>query len=260
AAAQLGLLGLIAAGLVAWHRVLPFEVVGVVATGPVAAWALWRADPPRSWQAAAGASWPYLLLTACLLAARAVPGAPALRPFEGLPGFGLTHVAAVLWAVSLALLAARGEALHRASAALGRARRPAAAMLLYVVLGRWLAGSGIAAALAGGLVAGKGTLAAFALVPMGFLSGFVTGSNVGANAALMPVQAALGEALGWGPLVAPALHNFSGAAGAGMAIAGTAMLCALQGEGTRPGQVWRLLWPSMALVVTIGTGAMLAWR
>jgi lactate permease len=58
ALAQLGLLAIIAVGLVAWHRALPFEVVGVVATGPVAAWALWRADPPRSWQAAAGASWP----------------------------------------------------------------------------------------------------------------------------------------------------------------------------------------------------------
>jgi lactate permease len=129
-----------------------------------------------------------------------------------------------------------------------------------VVLGRWLAGSGVAAALAGGLVAGKGALAPFAVVPMGFLAGFVTGSNVGANASLMPVQAALGAALGWGPLLAPALHNFAGAAGAGMAIAGTAMLCALQGEGTRPGEVWRLLWPSVALVMGIGTGAMLLWR
>ena len=260
AAAQLGLLALIAVGLVGWHAVLPFEVVGVVATGPVAAWALWRADPPRSWREAFAASWPYLLLTACLLAARAVPGVPALRPFEGLPGFGLTHVAVVLWVVSLALLAARGGLPARAGAALRRAGRPAAAMLLYVILGRWLAGSGVAAALAGGLIAGKGALAAFALVPMGFLSGFVTGSNVGANASLMPVQAALGQALGWPPLAAPALHNFAGAAGAGMAIAGTAMLCALQGEGTRPGQVWRLLWPSMALVLAIGTGAMWLWR
>jgi hypothetical protein len=88
-------------------------------------------------------------------------------------------------------------------------------MLLYVLLGRWLAGSGIAAALAGGLVSGKGAAAGFAVVPMGFAAGFVTGSNVGANASLMPVQAALGGVLGWGPLVAPALHNFAGAAGGG---------------------------------------------
>jgi lactate permease len=254
---QAGLLGLIGVGIIGWHFVVPFEVVGVLATGPVAVWALWRADPPRGLRPALAASWPYLLLTACLLAARAVPDAPALRPFEGLPGFGLTHVAVVLWVVSLTLLALRGRS---AWGALGRARRPAAAMLLYVLLGRWLAGSGIAAALAGGLVSGKGAVAAFALVPMGFVAGFVTGSNVGANASLMPVQAALGEALGWGPLVAPALHNFSGAAGAGMAIAGTAMLCALGGEGTRPAEVWRLLLPSMALVMLIGTGAMLWWR
>jgi len=153
---------------------------------------------------------------------------------------------------------ARGR-LGAALGALGRARRPAATMLLYVVLGRWLAGSGVAAALAAALVAGKGMAAPFAVVPMGFLAGFVTGSNVGANASLMPVQAALGQALGWGPLVAPALHNFAGAAGAGMAIAGTSMLCALDG-GARPGQVWARACPAMALALLWGTTFMLAWR
>jgi lactate permease len=166
-------------------------------------------------------------------------------------------VAAVLWAVSLALLRRAARRCIAQGAALGRARRPAAAMLLYVVLGRWLAGSGIAAALAG-VWSRQGPLASFALVPMGFLSGFVTGSNVGANAALMPVQAP-GRGLGLGAAVAPALHNFSGAAGAGMAIAGRP--CSVpsgRGHAARPG-----LAPALALhgvVVTIGTGAMLAWR
>ncbi|MFL1462876.1 hypothetical protein ACI6QG_11775 [Roseococcus sp. DSY-14] len=254
-AAALAVLGVL---LVLAHRVLPFELAGIAAAGPVAAWALWRADPPPSMRAALAACWPYLLLTACLLAARAVPHPPAWAPFAGLPAFPLTHVAVVLWAVSLALLGARGR-LPAARGALGRAGRPALTMLLYVVLGRWLAGSGVAAALAAALVAGKGAAAPFALVPMGFGAGFVTGSNVGANAALMPVQAALGQALGWGPLVAPALHNFAGAAGAGMAIAGTSMLCALDGAA-RPGQVWARAWPAMALAVVWGTAFMLWWR
>ncbi len=255
---QAGALAVLGLLLVASHAVLPFELAGIAAAGPVAAWALVRADRPASAQAALGAAWPYLLLTACLLLARAVPHPPALRPFEGLPAFPLTHVAVVLWAVSLALLLGRGR-LGAAAGALGRARRPALTMLLFVLLGRWLAGAGVAAALAAALVAGKGAMAPFAVVPMGFAAGFITGSNVGANAALMPVQAALGQALGWGPLVAPALHNFAGAAGAGMAIAGTAMLCALDG-GARPGQVWRLAAPAMALAILWGSVFMLLWR
>ncbi|MFN3447496.1 MAG: hypothetical protein ACK44F_02260, partial [Roseococcus sp.] len=98
------------------------------------------------------------------------------------------------------------------------------------------------------------------IAPMGFLAGFVTGSNVGANAALMPVQAALGQVLGLPPLLAPAMHNFAGAAGAGMSVGVTAMLCALLADGTRPAQVWRLLWPSMLLVAVIGTAALFLLR
>ncbi|MBS7810682.1 L-lactate permease [Roseococcus pinisoli] len=239
--------------LVALHRILPFETVGVVASGIVAVWALWRADRPRDLATALRASWPYLLVTVCLLAARLVPNPPAFRPFPELPGFPITHVAVVLWIVALGLLAAQPQGLARVSTALHRALRPAAAMMLYVLLGRWLAGGGVAQALAQSLIESTGDFAAYALVPIGFLAGFITGSNVGGNAALMPVQVALGAQLGLPQLLAPALHNFTSGAGAGMSIAGTAMLCALLADRTRPGQVWRVMLPSMALVMLVGT-------
>lgn len=246
--------------LVALHAILPFETVGLAASGIVAVWALWRSDPPGDIRSALDASWPYLLLTACLLAVRLVPHPPGFRPFPELPGIPVTHVAVVLWVVALALLAMHADSWSRAAAALRRARRPAAAMLLYVLLGRWLAGSGVAQALAQALIEGRDTLAAYALVPIGFLGGFVTGSNVGGNAALMPIQVALGRELGLPALLAPALHNFAGGAGAGMSIAATAMLCALLADGTRPMQVWRLLLPSMALVMLMGTLALILLR
>ncbi|TCH98742.1 hypothetical protein EJV46_09225 [Roseococcus sp. SYP-B2431] len=255
-AVQALMLAAMAALLVALHAILPFETVGLAASGIVAVWALWRSDPPPDLRSALRASWPYLLLTACLLAARLVPHPPALRPFAELPGIPVTHVAVVLWLVAFGLLALHSDGRSRAAAALRRAKRPAAAMLLYVLLGRWLAGSGVAQALAQALIEGKGALAAYALTPMGFLGGFITGSNVGGNAALMPVQVALGRELGLPSLLAPALHNFAGGAGAGMSIAATAMLCALLADGTRPVQVWRLMAPSMALVVLIGTLAL----
>ena len=123
-----------------------------------------------------------------------------------------------------------------------------------------LAGGGVALALATALIEGRGGTAAYAITPLGFLAGMITGSNIGASAALMPVQAALGQVLGLPALLAPALHNFAGAAGAGMSIAGTAMLCALLADGTRPVQVWRLMLPSMALAMLCGTLALTLLR
>lgn len=256
-AMQALMLAVLAGLLIALHAVLPFETVGLVASGVVAVWALWRSDPPRDLRSALEASWPYLLLTFCLLAARLAPHPPAFRPFPELPGIPLTHVAVVLWIVAFGLLAMHSDGWSRAATALRRAQRPAAAMLLYVLLGRWLAGSGVAQALAQALIEGKGALAAYAMVPMGFLGGFITGSNVGGNAALMPIQVALGRELGLPTLLAPALHNFAGGAGAGMSIAATAMLCALLADGTRPVQVWRLMLPSMALILVMGTLALI---
>lgn len=259
-AAQAGLVALLALLLVALHAVLPFEVVGVVAAGVVAALALWRADPPRDKRAALRACWPYLLLTAALLGARLWENPPALRPFPDLPAFPLTHVAVVLWLVSLGLLLGRRGPGATFLGAMGRAGRPALILLLYVVFGRWLAASGVASALAAALVAGKGEWAPFGIVPMGFLSGFVTGSNVGANAALMGVQQAVGLATGLPPLLAPALHNFAGAAGAGMSVGVTALVCGLLADGTRPAQVWRAMLPSMVLALLAGSVALLALR
>jgi lactate permease len=110
----------------------------------------------------------------------------------------------------------------------------------------------VAGSLAEALAGALGPLAPYAVPVLGLASGMVTGSNVGSNAALMTVQAALGRAAALPELLAPALHNFAGAAGAGMSFAVTAMICGLLADGTRPAQIWRLLLPSMALVLVIG--------
>ncbi|MBR0670805.1 L-lactate permease [Neoroseomonas soli] len=253
--AQAGMLATMAAILVLGHRVLPFEILGILASGVPLLAALWRADPPRGaegWDRAARAMGPYLLLTVALLAARAVPNPPAFRPYETLPAFPVTHVAVVLLAVAAGLLLLREHPARRSTAALKRALRPAAAMLLYVLLARLMAGSGATAALAQAAAGALGAAAPFAVPVLGLAGGMVTGSNVGSNAALMPVQNALGLAAGMPPLLAPAVHNFSGAAGAGVSFAVTAMICGLLADGTRPAAIWRLLLPSLAAVVLIG--------
>jgi lactate permease len=252
---QVLVLGGVGALLVASHALFPFEVAGIVATGLPLLVLLWRLDPPRGadgWRAALRTLAPYAGLTVALLAARGWSGAPAWAPFPDLPAVPMTHVAVILWLVAAALLLRLPDGLVRARGALLRARRPALAMLLYVILARWLAGSGVAGSLAEALAAALGPFAPYAVPMLGFAAGMVTGSNVGSNAALMPVQAALGQAAGLPGLLAPGLHNFAGAAGAGMSFAVTAMICGLLADGTRPAQIWRLLLPSMLLVLAIG--------
>ncbi len=66
-------------------------------------------------------------------------------------------------------------------------------MLLYVLMARCMAASGAAADLARAAAA-LGPAAPYALPPLSFLSGLVTGSNVASNAALLPVQTGIAEA------------------------------------------------------------------
>jgi len=264
--AQWAIMLAVAALLLLANWALPFEVAGILASGLPLLGVLWWLDPPRGragWRQALIRLAPWAVLIVALLLARSWQGAPSWRPWAELPPLPVTHVAVVLWAVSAFLLALRPQGAGGAArAALDRARRPALAMLLYVLLGRWLAGAGVAAALASAAAGVLGPLAAFALPPLGLVSGMVTGSNVASNAALMPVQAALGAAAGLPVLLAAGLHNFSGAAAAGMSFGVTAMVVALLADGTRPTAVWRLLLPSFVAAVLAGWAVLLlgeAW-
>jgi lactate permease len=256
---QMSYLLAVAALLFGCHWLLPFEVIGVIATGLPLVFALWRLDPPQdgaAWRKALARLAPYALLTVALLAARAVPNPPAWQPFADLPAFPVTHVSLVLAAVATALLARCAGALSLAEGAVRRGARPALIMLLYVLLARWMGESGATAALARETAAALGVLAPYAVPPLGLMAGIVTGTNVGSNAAVMPVQYKLGLAAGLPPLLAPGVHNFVGAAGAGMSFAVTGMICGLLADGTKPLQLWRLLWPSLAAVLLLGWGAM----
>jgi lactate permease len=154
------------------------------------------------------------------------------------------------------LLARRAGAMVLAQGAIKRGARPALIMLLYVLLARWMGESGATASLAREAAAALGPLAPYAVPPLGLMAGMVTGTNVGSNAAMMPVQYKLGLAAGLPPMLAPGVHNFVGAAGAGMSFAVTAMICGLLADGTKPAALWRLLWPSLVAVLVIGWGAM----
>lgn len=237
---------------------LPPETVALVASGAVLLPALWRLAPPTGAEArrrAIAAVGPWALLSALLLLARSWHGAPAWKPYADLPAVPVTHVAVVLWAVSLGFVAARRDGAGLLREAMRRMRRPASAMILYVLLGRWIAGSGVATALAGAMAGALGPLAPYAIPPLGFLAGMVTGSNVGAASSLMPVQAGLGLAAGLPPWLAPGLHNFTGSVGAMHSFANTAMVCGLLADDTRPATLWRAALPVILSAMLAGWAA-----
>ena len=247
--------------LLAANHTLPFEAAGVFALGPPLLVALWRGQRRRDagalWDGARAAA-PWLLLLGVLLAARLWAEAPRLAPFEGLPHLAITHVSVVVWGVSLALLLSRPGGAAAAGRALRRAARPAFVLLLYVLMARLMAASGAAAELARAAAAALGPAAPYALPPLAFVSGLVTGSNVASNAALLPVQAGIAEASGVPLRVAVAIHNAAGGLGAGTSFAVLALISGLLADGTRPRAIWRFLLP-LALPMLVICWVAVAW-
>ncbi|MDE2333268.1 MAG: L-lactate permease [Rhodospirillales bacterium] len=244
------------ASLIVWHRVAPWEMCGLLATGGVlAAKLLWRA-PPRTPAAALAklrAALPYLLLAAALLASHLWRDAPSLGLVAGLPPIAANSAMVVLWLVALALLARAAAPVSALRSALARARRPALALLGFVLFSRVLADAGVPRELAGALTGALGPGAPFAAPLLAGIAGFFAGTNVGANAAMMPLQAALGRAAHLGPLVLPAAQN--GSLFLLLSPQLTAIACAVLADGTRPSGIWRVAWPIFPLALVIGLAA-----
>ena len=251
---QVGWTLLMGALLIAGHHVLPWQLCGMLSTGAVLTLRLLLHHPPRSragWMRAANAAGPYVMLATLLLVSQQWHNAPALRPFDGLPALPLNHAMTAIWAAALILLAVNGRGPRFVWTAVQRARRPAVAMLGFVVLARVLSNAGIPVALALALVAGFGTAAPFASPLLSAVAGFFAGTNVGANSAMMPLQSALGHAAGLGPIVLPAVQNGSLALVISPQLA--AVSAGLAGDRVTPALIWRIMWPVAVITLVVGT-------
>ena len=245
--------------LVGAHQLVAWEVCGLLATGIVLAARLLIAAPPRGaagWRRMLVAAGPYLALAGVLLGSRLWREAPALVAFEGLPSLPLNHAVVGLWVVGLGLAVMRGSVNGALRQAVERGWRPALALLMFVLLARFLAFAGVPQALAGALAASFGVFAPFASPVLAGLAGFFAGSNVGSNSAMMPLQAELGRVAGLGPLVLPAVQNGT------MCLLLSPQVCAiasgLAGGGATPAGIWRLCWPIFPLALIVGM-AFVAW-
>lgn len=241
--------------LILWHRVAPWELVGVLATGPLLALRLLLSDPPRSWatwRAAGLAALPYLLLAGVLLASRLWRGAPALQPFDGLPPIPANHAMVAIAAVALLVALLRPQPGALIAAALARAWRPALALLAFVLLSRFLSNAGIPQALARALAESLGPAAPFASPVLAGIAAFFAGTNVGANSTMMPLQSELGRLAGMDRAALPAIQN--GTLFLLLAPQVVGMVAGLAGRGVTPAAVWRVAWP----VALVGLGVGLA--
>jgi lactate permease len=254
--AQLGWVLAIGASLILWHRVAPWELCGVLATGPLLALRLWRANPPRdvrAWGRALRAALPYLLLAGVLLASRLWPNPPALHPFPGLPPLPANHamVAIVLVAAIMALAAPAPGSLVAGS--LARARRPALALLAFVLLSRFLSNAGIPQALAHALAEAFGAAAPYAAPLLAGIAALLAGTNVGSNSAMMPLQTELGRLAGLDPLTLPAIQN--GTLFLLLAPQVVGMIAGLAGPGAAPRAIWAIAWPVAFVSLAVGLAA-----
>jgi lactate permease len=253
---QIGWVAATAALLIGGHYVAPWELCGLLATGTVLAVRLLAADPPQTWAAwrrVAGGGAPYLLLAAALMAQRLWVDAPSWHPFPALPALGLNHAMVAIWAVALLLLLLRPQRLTALADAARRARRPALALLGFVVLSRFLSGAGIPTALAHALAGGFGTAAPFAAPLLAGFAGFFGGTNVASNSAMMPLQAELGRIAGLDPIVLPAVQN--GTPFLLVSAQLTAIAAGLAGGGATPASIWRLSWPIALIALAVGVAS-----
>lgn len=244
------------ASLILWHHVAPWELVGVLATGPLLALRLLMTDPPRgadAWRRAAMAAQPYMLLAGVLLTSRLWRDAPAARPFDDLPALPANHAMFAIAIVALLIASMSPRPVPLIVTALSRAWRPALALLFFVLLSRFLSNAGIPQALAHAIAVALGPAAPFASPVLAGIAAFFAGTNVGANSTMMPLQSELGRLAGMERVALPAIQN--GTLFLLLAPQVVGMIAGLAGRGVTPASIWRMAWPIAVVSLVIGLSA-----
>jgi lactate permease len=197
--------------LIFTNLILPIELAGLCAIGPVLMFRMWRQEGTHLFTLAAlrrGA--PYLFLMLLLAITKLVPAlttylsTPAFTPGQGAPVFAPLASPAI----SLLIATIIGALAHRHWRGLSdslvptitKGARACAMTILLVALAWIIVRSGIAHAFAQAMHASLGHHATLTVPLLGSLGGYLTGSNTGAGSLAMPVAKAMAantEVLWW---------------------------------------------------------------
>lgn len=226
------------------------DTAGLIATAPLLAlgYVLSPQKPPLHHTLRVAA--PYLLLLGVLLATRLIAPLSHLlqshgvaQPFADMPAFPWFYQAGVmllLTALIYGALALKAERWPGIMAQTWKAGRVAiATTLIFLVMARLMAASGIPAelALAWQSVAGEHALLATPLFAA--IAGGLTGSNTASNSLMLPLQAALAGSAGASVVWVSALQNVTGSLFTPFFPGKVAMACAFAGVAGSERQAYR---------------------
>jgi len=265
--------GALAGLLYVANRYIAVETAGLFSAGVLLAMRFWRDDRPSvaTWRAVLRPAAPYVVLTAVLLLTRTV--APlrdllqhlaVVRPGEGMAPFALFyHVSFWLLVVALLYGTARGTGWSQWGGIVRQtwasARITLAVTLVFVIMAQIMASSGMAYQLAHAWSALAGEHAVLATPLFAAVAGFLTGSNVGSNAIMMPLQSALASHATHDMQWLSAIQNTAGSNFTMLSVVRVAMGCALVKIVGQEQEIYRRAWPlgAMALLIFVALVAIL---
>lgn len=240
------LLGLLWLG----NRYASVDTAGLIATAPLLAigYLFDRNRPPL--HAMLRIALPYLLLIAVLLSTRLIPplnqalqSVLVSRPFADMPAFPWAYQAGVMLLLTallygaLTLKPSQAGAVLRQTWAAGRIA--IATTLIFLVMARLMAASGIPAELATAWQSVAGGQALLATPLFAAIAGGLTGSNTASNSLMLPLQAALAGSAGASVVWVSALQNVTGSLFTPFFPGKIAMACAFAGIAGHERQVYR---------------------
>lgn len=255
------------------NRYIAVETAGLFATGVLLGLRFWRDARPsaETWRAVFAPAVSYAVLTTVLLLTRTI--APlrdllqqvaVLRPGAGMVPFPFFyHVSFWLLAVALLYGTVRGTTAAQwrdiARQVWASAKTPVAVTLIFVIMAQIMASSGMAYQLAHAWSVLAGSYAVLATPVFAAVAGFLTGSNVGSNAIMMPLQSGLASHAGYDLRWLSAMQNTAGSNFTMVSAIRVAMGCALLKIAGQEQEIYRRAWPLavMALAIFIALTAML---
>jgi len=249
------------------NRYASVDTAGLIATAPLLAlgWLLDRNRPQL--KTMLRVALPYLLLIAVLLSTRLIAplsqllqSVAIMRPFDDMPAFPWAYQAGVmllLTAVAYGALTLKPQqtgGIVKQTWAAGRIA--IATTLIFLVMARLMAASGIPAELAAAWQATAGAHALLATPLFAAVAGGLTGSNTASNSLMLPLQAALAGSAGANVLWVSALQNVTGSLFTTFFPGKVAMACAFAGIIGGERHVYRyvvLLMPALLIVAVLLT-------